>query len=291
MERRTFLSVGGASVLALTAGSTSIAADSGSDGPAAVVSEYYRRASVAEDSEAFAEQVPALAHSVSPLSALAADAPMAFTSTLRQELVDTEVVERDIDAERIEAISDFFAASVGEEGIARLAGDNAVVAVTLDDETVAGGRVAVEWLVAPEDGEWRLVWVGDRNGPRAAVREFFRQVKSAEGGRLDESVAELSHSASPLPYVADYAPRFFAGVRRQDLGQTEVVAENVDSAAIAERFGLLVNWTRRAEMDALTGENAVVTVSLRDDLLEVGDFVQEWLVAPDYGEWAVVWFQ
>jgi hypothetical protein len=41
MERRTFLSVGGASVLALTAGSPSIAAESVSDGPAGVVSEYY----------------------------------------------------------------------------------------------------------------------------------------------------------------------------------------------------------------------------------------------------------
>jgi hypothetical protein len=104
------------------------------------------RARAAEDSEAFAEQVPELTHSVSPLSELATDAPMAFDGTLRQELVD------------VEDVSDFFAASVGEEGIARLAGNNAVVAVTLESEEVIGGRVAKEWLVAPEDGEWRVVW-------------------------------------------------------------------------------------------------------------------------------------
>ncbi len=291
MERRTFLSVGGASVLALTAGSPSIAAATGPDGPAAVLREYYRRARAAEDSETFAQQVPDLTHSVSPLSRLAADTPLAFTGTLRQELVDTEVVEADIDAERIRAISDFFAAAAGEEGITRLAGNNAVVAVTLENEEIIGGSVAKEWLVAPEDGEWRLVWFDDRNSPTAAVRKLFRQVSSAEGGRLDEAVTATSHSASPLPYVADYAPRFFAGLRRQDLGRTEVVAEDVDATALAERFGLLANWTRRAEIDALTGENAVVTVSLSDDLLAVGEFTQEWLVAPEDGEWRVVWFQ
>jgi len=292
MERRTFLSVGGASVLALAAGSPSIAAEADSDGPTAVVEAYYRRASAAEDSEAFAEEVPELTHSVSPLSELATDAPMAFDGTLRQELVDIDVVEEDVGAERIEEVSDFFAASVGEEGIARLAGDNAVVAVTLEDESVIGGRVGTEWLVAPEDGEWRLAWFDERNSPRAAVRRFFREVNAAGSFEaLDDPVDDRSHSVSPLPNLVEYNPRFFAGLRRQELVGTEVAAENLDAGELADRFGLLASWARRAEVEAVAGENAVVAVSLRDDSLGVGEFVQEWLVAPDRGEWRAVWFQ
>lgn len=292
MERRTFLSAGGASVLALTVGSPSIAAGPGSDGPTAVVSEYYRRARAAEDSETFAEQVPELTHSVSPLSKLATDVPMAFDGTLRQELVDVEVVEEDVGAERIEAVSDFFAASVGEEGIARLAGNNAVVAVTLAAGEATGGRVAKEWLVAPEDGEWRLVWFDDRNSPQAAVREFFREVKTTETiEALDEPVADRSHSVSPLVNVVEYTPRFFAGLRRQELTGTEVVAKNLGAGELAGRFGLFANWARRADIEPVAGANAVVAVSLRDDYLGAGEFVQEWLVAPDNGEWRVVWFQ
>ncbi|MEF8886150.1 MAG: hypothetical protein V5A44_13665 [Haloarculaceae archaeon] len=292
MERRTFLSVGGASVLALAAGSPSIAAGPDSDGPAAVVSEYYRRARAAEDSEAFAEEVPDLTHSVSPLSALATDAPLAFDGTLRQDVVDIEVVEEDVGAERIEDVSDFFAASVGEEGIARLAGNNAVVAVTLESEEVIGGRVAKEWLVAPEDGEWRLVWFDDRNSPRAVVRQFFREVNVAGSFEaLDEPVDDLSHSVSPLLNVVEYNPRFFAGLRRQELTGTEVVAENLDTDELADRFGLFANWARRADTEPIAGENAVVAVSLRDEHLGTGEFVQDWLVAPDSGEWRVVWFQ
>jgi hypothetical protein len=37
-------------------------------------------------------------------------------------------------------------------------GGDAVVATTLDDDSVPGGRVAIEWLVAPDGREWRLVW-------------------------------------------------------------------------------------------------------------------------------------
>ena len=292
MERRTFLSVGGASVLALTAGFPSIAAGTAPDGPAAVVEAYYRRARAAEDSETFAEQVPELTHSVSPLSELATDAPMAFDGTLRQELVDVEVVEEDVGAERIEDISDFFAASVGEEGIAQLAGNNAVVAVILEADGVIGGRVAKEWLVAPEDGEWRLVWFDGRNSPRAAVREFVREVNVAGSiEALDDPVDDRSHSVSPLPSVVEYNPRFFAGLRRQELAGTEVVAENLDAGALADRFGLFANWARRADIEPIAGENAVVAVSLRDGSIGVGEFVQDWLVAPEAGEWRVVWFQ
>ncbi len=292
MERRTFLSAGSVSVLALTAGSPSIAAETGSDGPVAVVGDYYRRARAAEDSETFAQQVPDLTHSVSPLSRLAADTPLAFDSTLRQELVDSRVVAGDIGAERIRAISDFFAAAAGEAGLARLAGDNAVVAVTLEADGIVGGRLAKEWLVAPEDGEWRLVWFDDRNSPRAAVRKLFRQVTAADSiEALDDPVDDLTHSVSPLANVVEHTPRFVAGLRRQELTGTEVVGEDLDAGALADRFGLFANWARQAAIESVAGENAVVAVSLRGDDLDVGEFTQEWLVAPVSGEWRVVWFQ
>lgn len=292
MERRTFLSAGSVSVLALTAGSPSIAVETVSDGPAAVVREYYRRAGVAGDSEAFAEQVPELTHSVSPLATLAADVPLAFDGTLRQEIVAIEVVEEDVGAERVEDVSDFFAASVGEAGIARLAGENAVVAVTLETDDTAGGRVAKEWLVAPDDGEWRLVWFDDRNSPRAATRGFLRQVNAADSiEALDDPVDDLTHSVSPLVNLVEYNPRFFTGLRRQAFTGTEVVGQDLDAGALADRFGLFANWARRADIEAVAGENAVVAVSLRGDDLDVEGFTQDWLVAPESEEWLVVWFQ
>ena len=292
MERRTFLSAGSVSVLALTAGSPSIAVETVSDGPAAVVREYYRRAGAAGDSEAFAEQVPELTHSVSPLATLAADVPLAFDGTLRQEIVAIEVVEEDVGAERVEDVSDFFAASVGEAGIARLAGENAVVAVTLETDDTAGGRVAKEWLVAPDDGEWRLVWFDDRNSPRAATRGFLRQVNAADSiEALDDPVDDLTHSVSPLVNLVEYNPRFFTGLRRQAFTGTEVVGQDLDAGALADRFGLFANWARRADIEAVAGENAVVAVSLRGDDLDVEGFTQDWLVAPDSEEWLVVWFQ
>jgi hypothetical protein len=292
MERRTFLSAGSVSVLALTAGSPSIAVETVSDGPAAVVREYYRRAGAAGDSEAFAEQVPELTHSVSPLATLAADVPLAFDGTLRQEIVTIEVVEEDVGAERVEDVSDFFAASVGEAGIARLAGENAVVAVTLETDDTAGGRVAKEWLVAPDDGEWRLVWFDDRNSPRAATRGFLRQVNAADSiEALDDPVDDLTHSVSPLVNLVEYNPRFFTGLRRQAFTGTEVVGQDLDAGALADRFGLFANWARRADIEAVAGENAVVAVSLRGDDLDVEGFTQDWLVAPDSEEWLVVWFQ
>jgi hypothetical protein len=292
MERRTFLSAGSVSVLALTAGSPSIAVETVSDGPAAVVREYYRRAGAAGDSEAFAEQVPELTHSVSPLATLAADVPLAFDGTLRQEIVTIEVVEEDVGAERVEDVSDFFAASVGEAGIARLAGENAVVAVTLETDDTAGGRVAKEWLVAPDDGEWRLVWFDDRNSPRAATRGFLRQVNAADSiEALDDPVDDLTHSVSPLVNLVEYNPRFFTGLRRQAFTGTEVVGQDLDAGALADRFGLFANWARRADIESVAGENAVVAVSLRGDDLDVGGFTQDWLVAPESEEWRVVWFQ
>lgn len=291
MERRTFLSAGSASVLAFAADLPSTSGDVVSADATDVVREYYRRASATDSVNDFANQVPELAHSVSPLLDVATDIPRLFDGVLRQQLVDVAVVSQDIDGAEIRAISDFFAGSVSEDEVERLAENNAVVAVTLETEDVIGGVFAKEWFVAPEDGEWRLVWFDERESPEAAAREFFRQVKLAETlGALDRPVAKLSHSASPFVNVAEYTPWYFRGLRRQNLVRTNVVAENIDPGEIASQFTPFVGWASRDEIESIAEENVVVEMSLRDDEVGIEQFHQRWLVAPESGEWRVVWF-
>jgi hypothetical protein len=290
MERRPFLMAGGASVLALAADLPSTAVDAVSEGPADVVEEYYRRASTAETARAFAERVPELAHGASPLSDVIEDVPGAFGDTLEQDLVDTAVVERDLDGEQVQAVSEFLAGSLSDADLDRIAEENAVVAVTLDTDEVIGGTLAKEWLVAPEDGRWRLVWFRGRNSPRATAREFFREVATAGSFEaLDEPIAELSHRRSPLVNVAEYTPWVFAGLRRQTLVRTEVAATDIDKRGIAGRFRPFASWTTRDGIEAIAEENAVVTVTVRDEQLALDEVDQEWLLAPDAGEWRLVW--
>jgi len=125
------------------------------EGPATVVREYYRRASEADDAEAFADDIAALAHPASPLGEVAADVPGLFDGAREQEIIAVEVVARDVDAERVRSVSDFFAGAVDDEAIETVAAENAVVAVTVADD---GDEFELEWLVATDGGEWRLVW-------------------------------------------------------------------------------------------------------------------------------------
>jgi hypothetical protein len=290
MERRPFLMAGGASVLALAADLPSTAGDAVSEGPADVVEEYYRRASTAETARAFARRVPELAHGASPLPDVIEDVPGAFASTLEQDLVDAAVVERDLDGEQIRAVSEFFASSLSDADLDRIAGDNAVVAVTLDTDEVIGGTLAKEWLVAPEDGTWRLVWFQGRNSPRATAREFFREVTTAGSFEaLDEPIEELSHELSPLVNAAEYTPWLFAGLRRQTLVRTEVAATDIGKREIASGFAPVASWTTRDGIETIAEENAVVAVTVRDGQLALDEVVREWLVAPDAGEWRLVW--
>jgi hypothetical protein len=291
MERRTFLSAGSASVLALAADFPSVTGAAVSAGPSEVVREYYRRASAAESVNEFADRIPELAHSASPFLDIVTENPRFSEEVLRQELVGIEVIEENVTGEEIRDISDFFAASVTEEEVDTIAETNAVVAVTLETEDVVGGVFGKEWLVAPEDGEWKLVWVDERNSPEAAAREFFREVSLAETlGELDGPVEELSHSVSPLVNVAEYTPWYFRGLRRQELNQTNVVAENINASEIATQFTSFINWASRDDIRSIAERNAVVELSLSDDQLEIDDLTQQLLMAPENGEWRLVWF-
>lgn len=305
MERRTFLSAGGITALAIAAGSSSIAArssivgaDDGRTGPVAVVEEYYRRGAAAENTESFADDVGALAHGSSPLPFVAEsaeDLPGFSFGAEQWELVEAAVAAEDVGAERIRGLSDFFAGSVTDEEVASLAAENALVAVTVAGDGInGGGELALEWLVAPEDGEWRLVWFDERNGPEAVVRRYYRRAAAAEDeAAFARQVAALSHGASPLPLVAESAmetPGSLFAAPRQELVGTEIVATDVEMERILAVSDFLAGALTAEELAAIAEENALVAATVVDDRLESGRFVREWLVATDGDEWRLVWF-
>lgn len=289
MERRAFLTASGVSVLALAAPSALVAGDD-ADGPTAIVREYYDRASETDEVLAFAEEVPDLAHSASPLPRLAEDVPRGFDGTLRQTVTRTEVVAEDVDAETVRGFSQFFAAATGDDGIEAVAGDNAVVRVTLDTTTPEIGELAKNWLVAPEDGAWRLVWFDDPSGPAAGARRAFRAIRNADSlSALDDPVTEIAHSVSPLENVTAYAPWYFRGIRRQELVRARVADRNLDVGAIAGEFGGLTGWASRDDLAAVAENNAVVTLTLDDPELDVDGIESRWLLAPEFEKWRLVW--
>ena len=291
MERRSFLSTGSASVLALATGDVVAASAASFTGPLDVVRAYYGRAAAADSTAGFAAQIPELAHSASPLPELADASPNGFDGTLEQTLVDAEVVATDVSAKRIRSISGFFAGWLSDEELETIAEENAIVAVSLESDAVIGGELAKDWLVAPEGGDWRLLWFDERTAPRPAARRFFRTVALADSYEtLDEPVEAQSHSVSPLLNVAEYAPWYFRGIRRQSLLGTELVATDLDATELASEFGSFLSWASREELETITGENAVVDMRVRDDELGVAAFDQSWLMAPEVDDWRVVWF-
>lgn len=292
MERRTFLAAGGASVLAFSTTLTAVTSETTAGTPTDVVAEYYRQANMADSVRDFATRIPELAHSTSPLSMVADDVPNAFDDPLDQELIARQVVGEDVDTERVEGFSDFFAGSLSESDVETLAGNNAVVTTILDWRGANGApvRISREWLVAPENGEWRLVWFDGRNDPLAAAEGFFSRVNAADGiSTLDESIAEFTHSASPLVNASNYTPWLFRGLRRQELLGTEIIAADIARDEIASDFSPVVGWASENELDTIVEDNTVVAVRLRDEQAGIDAFTQSWLLAPEYDKWQVVW--
>jgi len=292
MERRTFLSAGGASVLALSTVLPTVASATVTGVPADVVSEYYRRATAADSTTEFAAAVPELAHSSSPLSRVAEDVPRVFDGPIDQELIARLVVAEDVETGRIREFSEFFAGSLSDAALETLAANNAIVTAILERKTADRKiiRTSLEWLVAPEDGEWRLVWFDDRDDLTAAAEGFYGQVNAADGtSMLDDSITEFTHSASPLVNVSNYTPWVIRGLQRQELLGTEVVAQDISRGEIASEFTPVVSWASRNELDAIVENNAVVALRLRDEQAGIDAFTQRWLLAPEYDEWRVVW--
>ena len=284
MERRSFLSVGGAAVLALAAGRSSTAGDAG--GPATAVEAYYRRASASEDAEAFADDVAALAHPFSPLSRLAEDVPMAFDAAVRQELSDAAVVDEDLSADRIRSISGFLAASLTEAEVESIAAENAVVSATVVGGD--GGEFELEWLVATDGGEWRVVWPGEPEGPVTVVREYYRRAGDAESAAaFADDVEALAHPASPLGEIAADVPGLFDGARDRELVAAEVVAEDADAERVRGVSDFFSGAADDEAIESIAAENAIVSVTVADG--DGDEFELEWLVATDGGEWRLVW--
>ncbi len=97
-------------------------------------------------------------HRRSPLATVAEDVPGFLSDVRRQEVLETRVVETDVGADRIAGFSEFFAGAVTDGDLATFAEENALVSATLRNDQAGMAVFRVEWLVATEDGRWRLVW-------------------------------------------------------------------------------------------------------------------------------------
>ena len=288
MRRRALLTAAATAATTLAAGVPGAADDVGD--PTAVVESYYQQAARATGEDALADTVEQLAHSASPLPVLAGSTPSALGEARAQTLVDSEVVATNVGTDRIAGTSDFFTEWPGQAAIETIAQHNAVVAVTLEDDRVEGGTVEKEWLVAPENGDWRLVWFDRRDSPQTVVRQYYRSATDVDRPKeFAADVTTLAHSASPLPELVDDVPSAFAGLRQYELETTELVAENVDTDDILNRSDFLAASLTEDEVAAIARENAIVEATLEGTTRESGRDSQEWLVATDEGAWRLVW--
>jgi len=138
----------------------------------AVVGEFYSRAEMIEsedDIDDYIDSIAELVHSVSPVPefyrTLAESEESELTVTV-YESVETAVIAADLGGE---AIRDrfFLARDVPEEDLETVAGENLVVEATLSGGTSAldgtstedgDEEQTTEWLVAPEEGDWLIVF-------------------------------------------------------------------------------------------------------------------------------------
>ena len=127
--------------------------------PQSAVREYYRQAATADDGEGFAREVRELAHPVSPLATEDGVPAMALQSETALRFTDTAVADRGLTADEVSSLSGFLAGWLSDDDLAAVAAENALVDVTLaSDET---GGPTLRWLVATDDGDWRLVWIDE----------------------------------------------------------------------------------------------------------------------------------
>jgi len=147
-------------------------ADTREEAAKAVVEEFYGLAEMIEsrdDLDDYIDAIAELTHSVSPIPELyrsLAESEGGELTVTVYESVETAVVDADLGSEAIQ--EDFFLASeVSAEDLETVAGENLVVEAVLSGGTaVLGGDAAddgddddtTEWLVAPENGDWSIVF-------------------------------------------------------------------------------------------------------------------------------------
>jgi hypothetical protein len=92
------------------------------------------------------------------------------------------------------------------------------------------------------------------------------------------------HSLSPLQPTA---PTESVGVASLE---TELADENLDAATLDERFEDVLNErVIETVIEAIAGENAVVTVTV--EFAASTEKPEQFLVAPESGEWRIVTFR
>lgn len=259
------------------------------DGPTATVRQYYRQANAdsVEEFTAFADVVDEVSHRVSPLGEIARQGPSLYSTARRATVLDVGVVGEGIAPQRVLEESPFLRASLGDDDVSAIAAENAVVSVHLD---VDGSELVQQWFLATDDQGWGLVWVTDLSTPRAVVRELYRIADRAEDDTaVADEVDELSHSASIMPgsmrrtVVGDSV---FSQLRQATLLETEIVARNIDAGGVTNRLG---GRESAPKIQSIAAENAVVTATVAFEQLE-GPVTTEYIVAPEDGEWRIVWF-
>ncbi|MEZ3145565.1 hypothetical protein [Halobaculum sp. MBLA0143] len=131
----------------------------GANTPQSAVREYYRQAATAADGEAFALEVRELAHEVSPLATEDGVPAMALQSETSLRFTDTALADRGLTADEVSSLSGFLDGWLSEDDLAAVADENALVDVTLASDDTGGPTL--QWLVATEDDDWRLVWIDE----------------------------------------------------------------------------------------------------------------------------------
>ena len=166
IRRREFLAAGVAATLG-GAGCVGAGGDASplTDAPAAVVLRYYHAADRAGDADEFINGVATIVHSASTFDRRLETDRSYWTEARTVVVEGVTVVEENLGDEQLVDRVGFLGASVlplyGEGLSAELdaiAGENAVVRATLTRRDGSGEELVREWLLATDDGRWRLVW-------------------------------------------------------------------------------------------------------------------------------------
>jgi hypothetical protein len=167
IQRRELLAAGVAATLG-GAGCVEAGGDASplTNAPAAVLLQYYHAADQADNLDEFVEQVAGIVHSASTFDRRIETDDRHWTEARAAEIKTVAVIEENLGDEQLVDRVGFLGANVlplyGEglsAEIDAIAGRNAVVRVTLSaGDAVEEASHVRQWLLATDDGRWRLVW-------------------------------------------------------------------------------------------------------------------------------------
>lgn len=126
--------------------------------PRAAARTFFRQVTVAETLKALDEPVEEWSHSLSPLEDVAKYTPWYFRGLRRRTLEDTSIAAENIDTGEIANEFSPVTNWASRDEVDAIAEENAVVAVSLRDDQLGVEELEQTWLLAPDNGAWRLVW-------------------------------------------------------------------------------------------------------------------------------------